>query len=135
MRQAEALGAISGDSWLSKNRDRLLPSLAVALAASESPLLASLFEREGRLAQEELGSRKRPPPVTVARKFCAEVDALITDLQRTHTSFIRCAPSPGPEHPNLGPDPNPGPNLGPDPNLGPQPTRSLSPASFPQTPP
>ena len=39
--------------------------------------------------QEELGSRKRPPPVTVARRFTAEVDALIVDLQRTHTSFIR----------------------------------------------
>ena len=86
------------------------------------------------LAQEELGSRKRPPPVTVARRlvspitltltltlalalaltltptltptltlplnltltltvarrFVSEVDALIVDLQRTHTSFIRC---------------------------------------------
>ena len=90
VRQAEAYGAASSDSWLNKNRDQLLPTLAVALAASESPLLASLFEREGILAQEELGSRKRPPPVTVARKFVAEVDALILDLQRTHTSFIRC---------------------------------------------
>ena len=28
--------------------------------------------------------------MTVARRFTAEVDALIVDLQRTHTSFIRC---------------------------------------------
>ena len=51
VRQAEAYGAASSDSWLNKNRDQLLPTLAVALAASESPLLASLFEREGLLAQ------------------------------------------------------------------------------------
>ena len=52
MRHAEAYGAAASDSWLSKNRDQLLPTLAVALAASESPLLASLFEREGMLAQD-----------------------------------------------------------------------------------
>ena len=28
--------------------------------------------------------------LTVARRFVSEVDALIVDLQRTHTSFIRC---------------------------------------------
>ena len=86
----EAYDVSSSDSWLSKNRDRLLPSLAVALASSESPLLASLFEHEAMLAKEELGTKKRPPPVTVARKFGAEVDALVLDLERTHTSFIRC---------------------------------------------
>ena len=63
MRQAEAYGAASSDSWLNKNRDQLLPTLAVALAASESPLLASLFEREGLLAQvRRLMTPSNPKP-------------------------------------------------------------------------
>ena len=62
----EAFGIASSDSWLNKNRDKLLPELAAALAASESPLLASLFEHDAAL--DEPGKKGRSAPMTVSRK-------------------------------------------------------------------
>ena len=79
--------AVSNDSWLAKNADRLLPDLVTALAASESPLTSSLFD--AATAEAAGGAHKRSTQ-TVATKFCAELDLLIADLGRTSAHFIRC---------------------------------------------
>ena len=79
--------AVSNDSWLAKNADRLLPDLVTALAASESPLTSSLFDAS--TAEAAGGAHKRTTQ-TVANKFCAELDLLIADLGRTSAHFIRC---------------------------------------------
>ena len=72
----------AADSWLVKNADRLLPELASELRHSSSPLVATLFAREQ-------GVRSRAK-TSVVKRFCSDLDSLLTDLTQTYSRFLRC---------------------------------------------
>ena len=86
--RASAEAELGVDTWLLKNKDRLLPELAAEMRTSSSPLLAALFKAPPR--QPARGGRAAQGGRTVARRFGAELEGLLEDLSRTHASFIRC---------------------------------------------
>ena len=93
-RAPEARAAVEAelgvDTWLLKNKDRLLPELAAEMRTSSSPLLAALFRAPPRHSPAARGGRVAQGGRTVARRFGLELESLLEDLSRTHASFVRC---------------------------------------------
>ena len=75
------------DTWLVKNRDRLLPELEQEMRESSSLLLSSLFKASSGRTKLKASARAKG---TVARRFGADLDRLLDDLASTKASFIRC---------------------------------------------
>jgi len=78
------------DTWLHKNKDRLLPELAAEIEASSFPLLAALFKGSARplgMGRRTHGSSTKS---TVAQRFSLDLERLLEDLSLSNAAFIRC---------------------------------------------
>ena len=84
------------DGFLEKNKDVLQEDLHEAMAASNNPLVASLFVREAAAAadDDENGGKKRAKgglmQDTVSTKFKTQLGQLMGTIGATNVQYVRC---------------------------------------------